>query len=454
MTSVHGAVQHPTHSPRRWSRPDVLFWGVPLALWLFTLYFTYKYATNVPYADTWAYTDLVVGLQPVTPQVLWAQNNEHRLVWQTLFQVLLARYTAWNQYLAAFPAVLFLGAGNLCFLWYVARRYRDLPQLQRLLLLGTLSFWLFNFRQHEILTWNMMACWGLLHLALVLYGTTFPQFAEHGRGAITLGVLLVLGTLSTGQGLALCAFTLLFSVVALVVRHKLLKAHVALAGFALLLLVVYFTDWHTLPYHPSVTSGLHQPYEAGRFLLALLGDPFATTPRYAVQAGIVVLLLVVASLAVAFRHERDAALWTLLVQYPWLGMTGIVMVSIMVGRVGMGIEQAVVSRYVPMGALFAATVLLLVCDTLPRFHPSLRPVLLAGLFCLTLPVWYVHYREAVVAGWTQRTVFNAYRDCVLAHQDSPESCDDGGALLPVKDALDRRVKLLRDHRMSFFAQTR
>jgi hypothetical protein len=165
-------------SYRRWFSLDTLFWGAPLSLWLFTLYFTYKYATNIPYADSWEYTEMVVGLRPVTFSVLWEQHNEHRIVWQTLFQLLLARYTAWNQYLAAFPAVLFLGAGNLCFLWHVSRTRPELTRLQRLLLLGTLSFWLFNFRQYEIFLWQMMATWGLLHLVLVLYGQYFGHFLE------------------------------------------------------------------------------------------------------------------------------------------------------------------------------------------------------------------------------------------------------------------------------------
>jgi hypothetical protein len=443
----------------RWFRLDVLFWGVPLALWLFTLYFTYKYATNVPYSDAWLYPDYVVASWPATPRDLWAylwtQHNEHRIVWDSLFQLLLVRYTAWNQYLAAFPGVLFLGAGNLCFLWHVSRRYPELPQLQRLLLLGTLSLWLFNFRQHELLTENMVACLGLLHLTFVLYSNRFRQFAEHGRGAIILGFLLVVGALCVVHGLALCAFTILFVATALVVRHTVRKAHIVLASFALLLPVVYFTGWQTVPNHPSVLDGLHRPYEAALFLFALIGHPFAATPFYAIRIGIGILLLAMAGLAVAIAADGGTALWRLLVQYPLLFITGITILGTMVGRVGFGIQQAGASRYVPMGALFAATTLLLVFDTLPRLPLSLRRVFIASIFCLTIPVWYVNYREAVVAGWTRRTVLNAYRDCVLAHQDSPESCDDRGALLPVqhKRTLDRLVKMLRDHRMSFFAHT-
>jgi hypothetical protein len=438
-------------SDRRGLRLDLLFWGVSLALWLLTLYFTSQYATNVPYADAWGYTELVTGLQPATLSVLWEQNNEHRVVWQTLFQLPLARYTAWNQYLAAFPAVLLLGAGNLCFLWHVSRTYPALPTLQRFLLLDTLALWLFNFRQHEIFTWNEMACLGLLHWTFVLYSTRFRPFAEHGRGAISLGVLLVVSALCVGQGLALCVFTLLFSAVTLMVRGTLLDAHIALASLALLLMAAYFMNWHMLPYHPSVLSGFHRPYDAALFLFALIGSPFAAKSMHAILTGIGILLLVAASLAVALWHDRGNTLWGLLVQYPLLIIAGIVLPTIMVGRVGFGLPQALASRYVPTAALFAATTLLLVFDTLPRSRPRLRTVLVASLFCLTIPVWYVNYREAVVAEWTQRTQLNAYRDCVLAHQDGPESCD-GSQVLPFKDRLDRYVKLLRDHRLSFFAQ--
>src|SRR5215467_8512388 len=148
MTSVHGVDSRLAGSDPRRLGLDALFWCVPVTLWLFTLYFTYKYATNVPYADSWEYTELALGLRPATLSVLWEQHNEHRIVLQRLFQLLLARYTAWDQYLAAFPAGLFLGAGNLCFLWQVARTRPHLTTVPRLLLLGTLSLWLFNFRQY------------------------------------------------------------------------------------------------------------------------------------------------------------------------------------------------------------------------------------------------------------------------------------------------------------------
>jgi hypothetical protein len=134
------------------------------------------------------------------------------------------------------------------------------------------------------------------------------------------------------------------------------------------------------------------------------------------------------------------------------GITVIVMLSIVVGRVGFGVSQALVSRYVPMGALFAATTLLLVCDTLLRSRPSLRTAFIACVFFLTLPVWYANY-HAVTVKKTLYTRLSAYRDCVLAHRDSPESCDSGRYAYPDQKTLARRVKLLRDRRLSFFAQT-
>jgi hypothetical protein len=263
---------------------------------------------------------------------------------------------------------------------------------------------------------------------------------------------MVVGVLCTGQGLALCVFTLLFTGVALVMRKKLLKAQVALASFTLLFMVVYFIDWHRLPYSPSMMSVLQRPSEALHFFFMLIGSPFAATSTYAIQAGIVVLLFVVAGLTGVIWHQRSNALWVLLVRYPWLVITAIVMPTVMVGRVGLGVQQALQSRYVPMATLFAATTLLLIFDTLPRSRSLLRIVLVTSLFLVTLPGWYFTYRDAVIMGWASRTQRNAYRDCILVHRDSPESCDDGGALYPGKDILNRRVKLLRDHRMSFFAQ--
>src|SRR5262245_49155643 len=121
MTAAISSTTHSDHArERRWQ--DAAIWLVPLLFWAYVIAFAAKYTANVPYWDTWEFTELVVGLRPLTFSALWRQHNEHRLVVQALFEALVGRYAHWNIYAASFASGILIGANGLLVIVGAVRR--------------------------------------------------------------------------------------------------------------------------------------------------------------------------------------------------------------------------------------------------------------------------------------------------------------------------------------------
>ena len=75
----------------------VLF--LPLA---FTFSFVYKFGITIPYWDQWELVPLLEKMHnhTLTLADLWAQHNEHRIIFPKILMMLLARLSNWNIFLA------------------------------------------------------------------------------------------------------------------------------------------------------------------------------------------------------------------------------------------------------------------------------------------------------------------------------------------------------------------
>lgn len=429
-------------------------WLIPLGLWAFALYFTSKYASNVPYWDAWEYAELVAGVRPLTWGALWEQHNEHRIVWQTLFEVAWGRWARWDQYWASFAPMLVLGAGY-CYLVVRAVRARPhLTPLQRALLVGALSPMLFTFRQYDFLLFDMMLCWAILAAAMIVFADLFPKYVagrDEGGGAgraAALGGLVVVAALSTGQGLAVNVFVLAAGALALALRKPLPRGYAWLAALSAGLIAAYFVGYAKPPAHPPVTAALESPLLVAEYAAGLLGAPFAWRLRYAVFVGAAVAAVFAAAAAALVKRMGRDALWEVASRYPLIPMSAVLLGAILVGRVGFGAGQALASRYVAYTLLLVVPILLLALDLLGGGRA--RTALLALLVAAIVPVWYLGYREGLHEGWVRRNDLRTYRDCVLAQPYALEACD-GKNVYPVPVTLRRRTALLRDHGLCFFA---
>lgn len=432
---------------RRWQ--DAVVWFVPLLFWSYVLAFAAKYTANVPYWDTWEFTELVVGLRPLNFSALWRQHNEHRLVFQALFEAVVGRYAHWNIYAASFASGILIGANSVLVIALAIRSRPSLERTERTLLVIALTLILFSFRAHFFYIYEMLMCWGLLAVAMTAFANRFAVYIRSGRDAGLLAALLVFAMLCSGQGLAFSIFILLVGALALILPGPgLPRSYRWLAIVSLALPAVYFIGYVKPVQHPAVAVPLMQPVRALEYLAVLAGSPFAWQETWAMSIGVVVLALFGAGLIAAVGRRSSQGIWRVVVDYPLIWVNLIMMCSIMVGRMGFGAFQATASHYVPFNALFVATALLLAFDQLKS--PVVRKAVLAATIVALVPAWWLCHRNGVQEASARLNGLEIYRTCVLADPSHMTSCD-GTRVFPDRVILARRTAILQEHGLAFFA---
>ncbi len=156
----------------------ILPWLAPVAMAAMVLYHVAQLAPDVPFWDSWTLTELAAGEQPLTPQFLWAQHNEHRIPIQKLFVYAWARLTGWSEYGATFFPAAFIVAG-VCWFLRQLRREHPLPPLGEACLLLAISLLGLTLRQWENLFWSFQFSFGLLFLITIIFAGAVKAFAAN-----------------------------------------------------------------------------------------------------------------------------------------------------------------------------------------------------------------------------------------------------------------------------------
>lgn len=341
----------------------------------------------VPFWDSWDGTlNFHFSLQDGDGWAWFEQHNEHRIV---LSRLLFWMDTAWFGGTAKFLIVCnYLLAGlSYGLLWWLLKLRLDQPQdhFARCVLGCVLACLMFSWVQAENLVWGFQSqfflaqslplCgFGLLYLASLGGPAAGRRFAM----ACVLGVLSA-GSIASGV-LALPLLTLLALLLSLPLKR------VAVLALLSLLVVAAYLHGYTRPegHGGSLGTALSgQPLEFVQYLLMYLGAPLALTepgtPTMALLAGAVVLLVSLAFAALALRDRRANALeLSLLAFVLYIGGTAVGTAG---GRLGLGVLQAVSSRYTTP-VLTAWSVLLILAAPLLARLIRRKPGLSLGVLAL------------------------------------------------------------------------
>ena len=293
--------------------------------------------------------------------VWWAQHNEHRIVLARLiFWIDIAFFHGAGWFLILINCLLL---ALVCAVFLFAGRER---------LGGTVGFigyflvaWLFSWSQEENLTWGFqsqfimaqllpLAAFYLLHKSASAEDRSFPFFC-----VATLLGFLALGSMANGV-LALPLMTFYAVLVRLGWRRS---------GFLALLSIVslslYFYGYRAAPTHGSLGQALREnPGGLVQYVLLYLGGPFyylsGGGSRGLWLAQIAASTLVVGAAVFAWlslRHPKQSTLplalltFVLYVCGSALGTAG--------GRLVLGLEQALSSRYMTPALMAWAALLVL-----------------------------------------------------------------------------------------------
>ncbi|MFN3514576.1 MAG: hypothetical protein ACK41C_16145 [Phenylobacterium sp.] len=402
-----------------------------------------------PFHDQWGSVHLwrVIREQGFDPALLFAQHNEHRLVFPRL--VFLADF-AWFQgrnilnlvaigAVQAAAAALYLRAADL--------RRTGLPGLLAAALACGLMF---SLTQWENFFWGFQvqfvgvfaaagwAIWLFCRGGLDPDGVRWPALG----GAFAL-LTVAAFSLSNGltAGLAMAAVVLL-------VRGRPAVAGLALAATALLL-AIYLKGYQPVEAHSPARFALERPVDYVRYVLTYLGNVWSGGgPRTALAAGLAGALGAAAMALVLLRAPRpDAPRAAMLGIVVFVGMTAGLTA---LGRLSFGVEQALAPRYAtPVAHFWAAQavywMLTLAQAPRPRLQAAVAFAAAAGLAVLLdlQPKAMDHLfrtHDRVLAG----------SSAIVGEVEDPQALQ---ALFPDPEVIQALTPFMREQRLGPYAAT-
>lgn len=416
---------------------------------LFLLAMYGLYALDMPYYDQWELVPLLEKVHAGTFSLgdVWAQHNEHRLVFPRLVMLGLAHLTDWNIY-AELATNLVLALFTWMILFMIIRRSSAQVhegENNRVYMAMTLIVFSVSQWQNWFLGWQLQEFMNVLAIVIALGCLSWQTHTSLGVGlALMAGVV---ATYSFANGILIWPIGLGMLVLLRSARPYTFRREAGawgLVGFVVI--VSYLYGYQTPPYHAPLRDALGQPRHVSLYFFAYLGQPLGNMSLYMALCmgafGFLVWLVTLLQLVVC-RVSLVALL-------PWIGMAlyalGTAALTA-VGRVDEGLEQALSSRYVTMANLLWLPVVVQVHWVAQvsegRFIRFLLPMKMV-VICVAVSLSSVFgaYR------WTERyNAYSALRNEMLYGHD----LDKLHTLYPPRPQVivDRRV-FLKEHALSIF----
>jgi len=410
----------------------------PLALILLVL----TWCVDVPYWDQWDFAPAVVSVfdGDLSMDMLWRQHADHRLSITMAVHLALARATHWNT-LSEVMLNLVVAIATFLALWSLLRRStRSSP-----VFLAVLSLLVFNLNQWENWIWGWQLHPLLSALAVVAGFALLDAGGRRSRTTVTAMGLGIVATLSFASG-ALYWFAAMPLVLA--VRRGRGWRLLVWSSTAAVVLALFFGS------HRSSAAGLEatlaSPKDFLYYVCAYIGAPvLAWGGRWCIVAGaagmggfgvLVGLTLKDSSTGSVRRAESlppCVALATFAVASA--GLTGL-------GRLHLGVGQALSSRYMVVSSLFWAALVALAWSILPPGKRTRRRTVLHALTTCLAALLVV---SAVDGG--MRMHRETARRADAAHLLlAGASASELAVLYPFPERLHERIEDLRRHRLSVF----
>jgi hypothetical protein len=398
---------------------DMAFWLALAAPAVVTLALVLRYGVNVPYADQWTILNMLARIEAGTVRwsELFAQHNEHRMVFPKLAMIGLARLTRWNmraEMLAGFA----LAVASLSLLMAMARPlFADFGPAARLWAAFTISALMFSLSQWENWLWGWQLQWflatfaAIAAIALASWSLESPRSPSLPAGA-ALAVIVSQYSLASGALL----WPLVGAILALHPRRRwLLSAWILVAVAAT---VLYLIGYERPAHHPSTLSAIERPFAYLIYIGNYLSGPIG-------RRGALGLVALASFATVAFmaarrhRHRLQRVA-------PWIALGGFAVGNAAltgIGRVGFGAAQALDSRYATIGALLTVAIIGLAMLALGGRTLARSQYWMVGLAAMGLTAMVAvtdARRVSDVRRINQQLIMG--RDCLLSLDEASDEC--------------------------------
>lgn len=340
---------------------------------LLLLYYIGTFGVNVIFGDDWQGVSLVQKTLSGTLffSDLFAQHNEHRMLFPNLFMTAIEILTQYNMIaVMLFSWILICLTALIIFIMY-RRNSKWNNHSKVLLAFLPVLLLLFSFRQWESILWAITS-----QIYLMIFGVVAAfSLLERSRNIDAWFVLsLVCASLASFSFFAgLAVWPVGFFQIIISKWRRGLRQITLWGAISACVLISYFWGWVRPAYHPSLVYIFAHPAESVGYFLAFIGAPFWGSVAISETLGLVALII--ASLVLIYAQKTKAlknnALWLSVILFA-------VFFSLFstVGRSGFGVEQALSSRYTPVTSLGGIGIYLLALSVFKK-QPCKRRGLIA-----------------------------------------------------------------------------
>jgi hypothetical protein len=350
----------------------------------------YVYGSPVVYLDDFDFYPVIqhAAAGHLTMSDLWAQHNEHRMLFPNLLFLLTYELYAWNNATICYITHAFAAASVVVLALLGGKTLDRRWALPAAVVFSILCFsplqsfnFLLGFQLQWLLTTFCMGC-----VAYILATVERPLHA-----ALLAAVFATIASYSLASGLSIWECVL----AALVLAHVKWDVPTAAtwAAIGVVVTVIYLIGWKPL-YQSDPTFWLHHPVIFAHYVLTYLGSPLAfdRDMRTSTIIGFVGVTLFVSFIAAGRSLRKNYAVDLSRSMFPWitLGLFGIANAVITgIGRDAFGLGQALSSRYVTMANFIWFGVIGLAAIVVPAAYTHAvkekqRTIALVSGLCATL----------------------------------------------------------------------
>jgi len=360
-------------------------------------FFIIKYGVDVPYMDQWEYVFFFSHLHKgtLTFNELFALQCEYRQLFPNLIFIVMGWLTNWNvKYEMLFIFIL------ACITYFNIYRLAMVtfsgPNWLRWILLFLCSMFVFSPLQYENWLFGVQIQY-LLPVTCITSCMVITYSKIKAVWKLILCIVLsVISSYSAVNGM-LCWF-IVFPVLFLSKE----KGDFYFRGWTyitawmaatVLTVTYYFIDYQSPENFPSPFEFMHEPYNALKYVFAILGNPVRIihSLEHIIKVGAVLVLIFIGLLLYIIWHYRNRELLQKTAPWAMLGFYSIITaVLVMVGRLGFGVFQALTSRYTSYTLYLTVAVIFLVAIILEHIFTKykLNKVI---KFILVFPIVYIVY---------------------------------------------------------------
>lgn len=363
----------------------IYLYGILLLAPILLSFLIYKYAVNVPFFDQYELIPLFQKIHNGTLSFsdLWMQHNEHRIIFPSIMQLILAGITQWNIRLEIAYNFIVACIGYIGLL-LMLRTYKFNNKYIHLAILFFISLLFFTPAQWENWLWGWQLEWFLCVTMAIFtyYFISKYDYVGSIKYLIYAAISSIIAAFSLGSGILVP----IAGLIQLILLKNKLKSKVNIMWILLTAIITaaYYYNYKIPNGAPSLTAVFHKPIEAVTFFLAYIGRPVASEGQAAVIIGATFLISYLFLIVFLYKHRKLGKYSSLIALSLLALMAGAITT---IGRLGFGIASGLSSRYTTFSVLFLISVIFIVMHLINdnvNFLIKKRYCSMASLFLLVV----------------------------------------------------------------------